>query len=200
MVATAMPVASRSPWRHLPNAISLVRIALIAPIGWLLLDRAWSPALGLIALAGASDGLDGFLARHYGWQSRLGGMLDAIADKLLLVTCFLLLARLGVVPLWLAVLVCGRDLLIVTGALIWRALIGPIQPHPSLLSKACTLLQILYLLSVLLTVAGWSPWSAAWLPALLAWLVAALCLASGLDYTLRWSYRAWRVWQGPSHR
>jgi cardiolipin synthase len=200
MVATAMPAASRSPWRHLPNAISLVRVALIAPIGWLLLDRAWPAALGLIALAGASDGLDGFLARHYGWQSRLGGMLDAIADKLLLVTCFLLLARLDVVPLWLAMLVCGRDLLIVTGALVWRVLIGPIQPQPSLLSKACTLLQILYLLAVLLTVASWTPKLAAWLPACLAWLVAALCVASGLDYTLRWSYRAWRVWRGRSHR
>jgi cardiolipin synthase len=181
-----MPAASRSPWRHLPNAISLLRIVLIAPIAWLLLQRAWTPVLGLVAVAGASDGLDGFLARHYGWRSRLGGMLDAIADKLLLVTCFVLLAWLGAAPAWLAWVVCGRDAMIALGALLWRVRVGPIQPQPSGLSKTCTVLQILYLLDVLVRRAGWPA-----LPsASLAWLVAALCAASWLDYALRWSWRA----------
>lgn len=184
-----MPAASRSPWRHLPNAISLLRIALIAPIAWLLLQRAWGPGLWLVGVAGVSDGVDGFLARHCGWKSRLGGMLDAIADKLLLVTCFVLLAWLGVAPAWLAWVVCGRDAMIALGALLWRVLVGPIQPQPSLLSKACTLAQILYLLDVLLGRAGWPVLP----PAPLAWLVAALCAASWLDYALRWSQRARRA-------
>jgi cardiolipin synthase len=184
-----MPTASRSPWRHLPNAISLLRIALIAPIAWLLLQRAWGPALWLVAVAGVSDGVDGFLARHCGWKSRLGGMLDAIADKLLLVTCFVLLAWQGVAPAWLAWVVCGRDAMIALGALLWRVMVGPIQPQPSLLSKACTLAQILYLADVLLGRAGWPLLP----PAPLAWLVAALCIASWLDYALRWSRRAWRA-------
>lgn len=187
---TAMPVASRSPWRHLPNAISLLRIALIAPIAWSMLGRDWTSALGLIAVAGVSDGMDGFLARHCGWKSRLGGMLDAIADKLLLVTCFVLLAWLGVVPAWLAWVVCGRDAMIALGAGLWRILVGRIQPQPSLLSKACTVLQILYLLDVLVDRAGWLT-----LPSKpLAWLVAALCAASWLDYALRWSARARRAY------
>ncbi|WP_329741097.1 CDP-alcohol phosphatidyltransferase family protein [Dyella sp. A6] len=181
-----MQPASQSPWRHLPNAVSLLRIVLIAPIAWQLLQRCWIPALCLIAVAGASDGLDGFLARHYGWRSRLGGMLDASADKLLLVTCFVLLAWLDITPLWLAWVVCGRDLMIAAGALLWRLLVGPIQPQPSMLSKVCTVMQILYLLDVLFLQAGWLS-----LPSPpLGWAVAVLCGASWLDYAVRWSVRA----------
>ncbi|WP_230474748.1 CDP-alcohol phosphatidyltransferase family protein [Dyella monticola] len=174
----------------MPNAISVLRVVLVAPIGWLLWHAAWPSALGLVAVAGVSDGLDGFLARHYGWQSRLGGMLDAIADKLLLVCCFVILAWLGEISLWLAAVVCGRDLIIACGALGWRLLIGPIEPRPSLLSKACTLAQIVYLLAVLLALVRWPMLRSA----TLGWVVAALCVASGLDYVLRWSGRAWRAW------
>ncbi|MBE1158808.1 CDP-alcohol phosphatidyltransferase family protein [Dyella acidiphila] len=184
-----MPAASPSPWRHLPNAISVLRVLLVGPIGCLLWQRNWSYALILVAVAGVSDGLDGFLARHYGWQSRLGGMLDAIADKLLLVACFVILAWRGEAPAWLAAIVCGRDLWIAAGAVLWRVLVGRIQPQPSLLSKACTLLQILYLLCVLLALIGWPVPAAGGL----AWAVAALCIASGLDYTIRWSRRGWRA-------
>jgi cardiolipin synthase (CMP-forming) len=188
-MASAMPHASPSPWRHLPNAISLSRVLLVAPIAWCLLQRHWSIALFLISMAGMSDGLDGFLARRYGWQSRLGGMLDAIADKLLLVSCFLILAWLGEVPWWLAMIVFSRDLLIASGAFGWRVLIGPIQPQPSFLSKACTFMQIIYLLVVLLALARGSALSSV----LSGDLVAALCVASAVDYSLRWSCRAWRT-------
>jgi cardiolipin synthase len=185
-----MPSASQSPWRHLPNAISMLRVLVVAPICWLLWHDRWPSALALVAVAGVSDGLDGFLARRFAWQSRLGGMLDAIADKLLLIACFVILASRQQAPVWLACVVCGRDLVIALGALGWRLAIGPIEPQPSLLSKACTLAQIIYLLAVLLALARW--------PALrssaLGWLVAALCVASGVDYVLRWSCRAWRAW------
>lgn len=184
-----MPHASPSPWRHLPNVISMLRVLLVAPVCWLLWRERWPPALLLVAVAGVSDGLDGFLARHYGWQSRLGGILDAVADKLLLVACFVILAWRQQVPVWLAAIVCGRDAMIALGALGWRVLIGQIEPRPSLLSKACTLAQIIYLLAVLLALGYW--------PALrssaLAWLVAALCVASGAHYVLYWSRRAWQV-------
>ena len=183
-----MPLASRSRWRHLPNAISVLRVALVVPICWLLWREQWPAALLLVAVAGLSDGLDGFLARHYGWQSRLGGILDASADKLLLIGCFVILAWRQQAPLWLTEIVCARDLVIALGALAWRLLIGPIEPRPSLLSKACTLAQIVYLLSALLALSRW--------PALrspvLTWLVAVLCLASGAHYVWYWSRRAWQ--------
>lgn len=178
-----------SPWRHLPNAISLLRMALVLPVAWAILVQQPRVALGLIAIAGVSDGLDGFVARRYGWQSRLGGILDALADKLLLVACFLLLAWVGLTPWWLALLVCGRDVVIVAGALAWRLLIGPIRPEPTLLSKACTLMQIVYLLDVLVAASAW--------PALprrpLEIATALLCIASGIHYVLRWSLKAWAI-------
>lgn len=184
-----MLAASQSRWRHLPNAISMLRVLLVVPIGWTLLQGRWPVALSLVAIAGVSDGVDGFLARRYGWQSRLGGMLDAIADKLLLITCFVLLAWLGHAPLWLTGIVCGRDLVIAFGALLWRWQVGRIQPQPSLLSKACTLMQIIYLLAALLALADHS------LPRfpILAWSVAVLCVASGLHYVVHWSRRAWHI-------
>jgi cardiolipin synthase len=166
-----------------------LRVLLVAPICWLLWHQRWSSALTLVAVAGISDGLDGFLARHYGWQSRLGGVLDAVADKLLLIACFVILAWRQEAPVWLAVVVCGRDLVIALGALAWRLLIGPIQPRPSMLSKACTLAQIVYLLTVLLTLAQWL----ALRSLALAWLVAVLCVASGVHYVLYWSRRAWQL-------
>src|SRR5579885_1646636 len=114
--SAAMRPASHSPWRHLPNAISMLRVLLVAPIGWLLWQEQWPSALGLVAVAGVSDGLDGFLARHYHWQSRLGGMLDASVDKLLLISCFVILAWRQEAPLWLASIVCSRDAVIAAGA------------------------------------------------------------------------------------
>lgn len=174
------------PWRQLPNAITVSRMLLVLPIGWAILAREPRPALVLIALAGLTDGLDGFLARRFGWQSRLGGVLDAAADKWLLITCFVLLAAEGLAPWWLAGLVCGRDLVIAVGALAWRLRIGALQPEPSYLSKTCTLLQILYLLAVLAAAAGWPAPPLA--PLVVA--VGALCIASGADYVWRWSRRA----------
>jgi len=185
-----------SPWRYLPNAISLLRVVLVFPVAWAILVQQPRMALGLIAIAGISDGLDGFIARRYGWQSRLGGMLDALADKMLLVACFLLLAWVGLTPWWLALLVFARDLVIVSGALAWRLLIGPIHPEPSLLSKACTLLQIVYLLDVLVAASAW--------PALpqppLQIITALLCVTSGVHYVGRWSRRAWTIGHSPDAR
>ena len=74
--------------RHLPNLISVARIILVGPVVWALLDGRYTLAFWLFVIAGASDGIDGFLAKRFGWSSRLGGILDALADKLLLVSTF----------------------------------------------------------------------------------------------------------------
>jgi len=74
---------------QLPNAISIIRMFLVVPVVWSLLQLEFGIALIWIAVAGFSDGLDGFLAKHYGWQSRLGSILDPLADKLLLVCSFI---------------------------------------------------------------------------------------------------------------
>ena len=82
----------------LPNAICIVRIVLVGPIVWALLDGRYLLALLLIVTAGLSDGVDGFLARYFDWRTRLGSLLDPTADKLLLVSVFVTMTYIGLVP------------------------------------------------------------------------------------------------------
>jgi cardiolipin synthase len=134
--------------RHLPNIICLIRIALIWPIIAGLLGHAYERTLLLFLIAAVSDGLDGWLAKRYGWTSRLGKVLDPLADKLLLVALFLVLTWVGLVPRYLCVAAVGRDFMIGFGALIYRVGWGPLHGRPLLSSKLNTLLQLLYVLFV----------------------------------------------------
>ena len=174
-------------WRHLPNLISGLRLLLVLPAFWLIEGHRYAEALGVAAIAGASDSLDGFLARHFGWRSRLGGLLDPLADKMLLLGCFAGLVLVDALPAWLLVLVVGRDLLIVAGAIAYHNLVGPFDASPTLLSKATTAMQIACALVVLLQLAWWPH-----LPGIgvLVALAAALTVASGLHYVVAWSLRA----------
>lgn len=178
-----------SAWRHLPNVISVLRIALVVPVGLAIEAGCFRLALVLAVVAGVSDGVDGWLARHFGWRSHLGGVLDPVADKLLLVTCFVLLAWAGEASLALTVLVLTRDLVIALGAWAWYRVLGNFRARPSWVSKCCTTVQILYVLAVLVRRSGWlagmplAPW---------AWLVVIFTVASGLDYIVHWGWMARR--------
>lgn len=176
--------------RHLPNGLTVLRILLVAPLCVLVLSDRPLAALGVAALAGATDALDGFLARRFGWQSRLGGVLDPLADKLLLDSGFVTLAIIGAVPVWLAALVVGRDLVILAGALAWHLLIGAFDAVPSLLSKLTTAAQLTLVLAVLVAAAGLLSMPATGIQGLVV-VVALLTLASGLHYVITWSRRAW---------
>jgi cardiolipin synthase len=181
---------SRSSLRYLPNIITLARILLVLPITLLLLRQHYAAALQLFFVAAVSDGLDGLLAKRFGWTSRLGGLLDPLADKMLLVSSLLVLGAQGLLPLWLVVLALGRDVLIVLGVVAYQWWIAPIQPAPSLISKANTLLQILVIIGVLIQAAGWLHLEA-WL-VLLYILTAAATLGSGADYA-RQGYLGWQT-------
>ena len=196
--AVLTPSAAATRWRHLPNLLSALRLLLALPVALAIGYRDYPTALVLAVLAALSDALDGFLARRFRWQSRLGAVLDPLADKLLLVGCFIALTYVGVVPLELTLLVLARDVVIVAGALAWRVLLGPLTARPSLLSKLNTLAQIGFVLAVLLTLV----WSQATLPQLRgpAWAVGALTVASGIDYVLRWGVRARRAWRKREQR
>lgn len=178
-----------TPLRHLPNLLCVLRMLMVAPIVLLLVQGQWSWALALIALAGFSDGLDGFLAKRFGWQSRLGSLLDPAADKLLLVALFVTLTALGLVPLWLTALVVLRDVLISAIGLAYNALVAPLTAQPSRVSKLNTALQLAFVLAVITGQAY------AWPPGLLVQLLGALVfvtsLVSGVDYILTWSRRSW---------
>jgi cardiolipin synthase len=174
--------------RDIPNIISVLRILLTIPVMLFLLQRQYTLALLLFAVAGLSDALDGFLAKHYGWQSRLGGLLDPLADKALLMTCFVVLGATGLIPLWLVVAAVLRDFVIMGGALYYNFQVEEVQPAPSLLSKLNTLLQIL--LVILVTAdAGPLPLPDRLLTGL-EWLLLATLLGSGGHYVVAWSRKA----------
>ena len=128
-------------WRWLPNAICIVRMLLAVPLAVLLVERSYVAALCVLVIAGVSDGLDGFLAKTFDWRTRLGGLLDPAADKLLLVTAFCSLTYAGLTPLDLTAVVIGRDIVIVAGAVTYQLLIAPVQGEPAAISKLKTVLE-----------------------------------------------------------
>jgi len=169
----------------LPNIISALRIFLTIPIIYLLWSESYSLAFLLIFIAAVSDGLDGFLARHYGWQSELGAMLDPIADKILLVSLVIIFAMKGELPFWLMVLIVSRDVIIFLGALLYRYVTGAIQMRPLFVSKVNTLLQIILVLLVAMKVADFRV-SLLLLDAMIQ-MVALSTLLSGLSYIVLWT-------------
>ena len=145
--------------KWLPNALSVIRIALVPMIMAAIAIGQFANATVLFLIAGVSDALDGWLARRFGWRTATGAILDPIADKLLIMGTFLMLAWAALVPRWLAVLVILRDLVIVGGALSYQRRYGDFEGEPSMLGKLNTLLLIVTVLSVLVGAAGWVPMS-----------------------------------------
>ena len=184
----AAPV-NPSMWRHLPNALTGLRMLLVAPLAWLILAARYDIALVVAAAAGLTDALDGFLAKRCGWQSWLGGILDPIADKLMLIGCFVSLGLVGAHPEWLTWLVVGRDVVIVAGAVAYHNLIGRISAQPTLFSKFTTCIQIGYVLAQLVNLSTWFNLPRGWLIYLI-WATAACTVASGVQYVVVWSARA----------
>ena len=177
--------------RHLPNLITVIRIVLVVPVAVALWHRQLPLAISLFALAAASDALDGYLARHFHWRSELGGILDPVADKLLLVTVFVTLGLERLVPFWLVAAALVRDAVIVVGAAAYRFLIGRLTAAPSPVSKLNTLCQGLFILVVVARAAcGYPP---AWAAIALGALVLVTIVVSGLDYVLIYSRRAVRA-------
>ena len=172
----------------IPNAISLLRIVLIAPILYLIVVGDFGWALALFFLAGFSDGLDGYLAVRFGWQSRLGALLDPAADKLLITGMFVTLAWSGEIPVWLAAIVILRDVVIVAGALAYNYLVRPVPGEPTRISKLNTALQMLFVLFVL-SRAGFG-WPDEITITLLGAAILVTVVISGVDYVWSWSRRA----------
>jgi cardiolipin synthase len=177
--------------RHLPNIICLGRIALIWPIVDGLLGHHYGRTLLLFGVAALSDGLDGWLAKRYAWTSRLGRFLDPLADKLLLVSVFLVLTWLGQVPRYLAVAAVGRDFMIGIGALVFRLGWGPLHGRPILSSKINTVVQIAYVLLVVIH-AAWGLPPAPVLQAFAA-LTFLTVVYSGVAYLGEFTRRALQI-------
>ncbi|KEI72471.1 hypothetical protein GV64_18600 [Endozoicomonas elysicola] len=174
--------------KYLPNILTLLRLLLAGPVSFAILSEKPVWTLSLFLFAALSDALDGFIARHYGWQSRLGAMLDPMADKVLLVSAFLSLTLIKVIPVWLTLLVIGRDILIISGSFIYRWVVGTIQFKPSVLGKLCTLFQLSLIMTALISVAlNYTK------PVMILQPVVALfTIGSGLQYVVEWGRKGLR--------
>jgi cardiolipin synthase len=170
--------------RWLPNALTFLRLGSSPILVWLLLEYRYREALVLVLIAGLTDWLDGYAARRLGTGGKAGVVLDPLADKALLVVLFLVLGVLRLIPRWLVGLVIGRDLIILSGALLLRIFRGKQRFLPSMLGKVSTFFQIVLVLLVLLAAAFPYPLFR-WLGYLALLLAAIFTCLSGLDYVRR---------------
>lgn len=170
-----------------PNLLSILRMGLIPLFVIAVLEGQNSRALLCFAIAGVTDALDGFIARFWKQQSKLGAYLDPLADKLLLVTAYVVLAipnlRSGLlIPVWVTALVITRDVVIVVVALVLHLAAGVSRFPPSPLSKVNTAVQVGTVLLVLLSHRGPQLEATA---SFFVYLVAVLTLGSGIEYVVR---------------
>ena len=174
---------------YIPNLISSLRILLVIPLTFFLLQKNYDIAFVIFIIAGLSDALDGYLARRYNWFTRLGVILDPIGDKLLMLASYLILGFQEYIPMWLVYAVILRDVIIVLGSLLYRLLIGEIEIEPILSSKINTALQISLIVVVLFTLAVY--------PIKPVFVLAFMCVVflstiiSGSCYIYQWGQRAW---------
>jgi cardiolipin synthase len=174
--------------RQLPNLLCVLRIVLVYPVAHGILAGHYPLVMAVFAVAAFTDGLDGFLAKRFGWTSELGRHLDPLADKLLLVTVFVCLSLARLAPWWLTAVVLLRDVVIVAGAIAYRVLLGPFQGSPTMQSKLNTFCQIMFCLAVVAQAAYGMPGTA--VITLAGALVFVTTVVSGLDYVLVYSRRA----------
>jgi cardiolipin synthase len=170
----------------LPNLLSLLRMALV-PLFIIAITRgAALEALLLFVLAGVTDACDGFIARFWNQQTALGAYLDPAADKLLLTSAYVTLTIEAfnpalTIPLWVTILVIARDVLIVVAAFSLSMAVGIKSFPPALISKLTTVMQVVAVVLVLVHLV-WPGEPLRTVALTLIYLVAALTVASGLNY------------------
>ena len=169
---------------NLPNLITLARLLLTPMAVTMIVSQRFVAAFLIFVAAGASDAVDGFIARRFDLRSELGSYLDPLADKALVNSMYIALAMIGVVWPALAILVVSRDLMILAAVLISWLLGKPVAIRPVWISKFNTLAQIAFAALALGARAFGYDDSA--LSDKLAWVVAASTLASGGVYIAQW--------------
>lgn len=179
-------------WSQIPNLLTLLRIAACPVLVLLLSGGNYAHAMAIFLAAGITDGLDGYIAKRYHYESNFGAMLDPIADKLLIASAYIMLAILQQIPFWLLVVVMFRDLVIVVGYLVLTVMGEEVPMKPTYTSKLNTFLQI----SLVLAVLGGEVVLASAMPALAAAVLQALVVGvsvttviSGGQYVWAWGIR-----------
>ncbi|MDO9387805.1 MAG: CDP-alcohol phosphatidyltransferase family protein [Thiobacillus sp.] len=175
---------------NLPNAITLLRIAAVPVVGWLILQQRWEAACWLFLAAAISDGIDGLLARWLDQLTQLGAALDTVADKALGVVTLVMLTQAGAIPLWVTLAILLRDSVIVLGALSYRGLAGHLEIHPTWLGKTHMFAEFSLLALVLGGLAGLLALDDWRLPLFVT--VFIIATASGMQYVWIWGAKARR--------
>jgi cardiolipin synthase len=167
---------------NLPNFLTLIRIVLIPFFLVLLASQLYFDALLVFILGGVTDALDGFIARRMNQKTSLGAILDPVADKLLLMSSFIMLGMMGGIPLWLVVLVVSRDTVILFGYVAISFLLDErLEVQPTIAGKLSTVFQLVTVGVVLLMLAR-SQLLESWLDDALVYLTAAATVISGVQY------------------
>lgn len=176
---------------NVPNVLTGLRVLAAPLLAWFLMRGQYDYALYTFILAAITDALDGFIARHFNQYTEFGAALDPLADKLITLTCMLILTIQGLVPLWLTLAMVVRDSVIVAGAFAYHHLFGEIDIHPTRLGKLHTVMAFTLFILVmaqqahLIAMADWL------MPAFLAVLLS--CLASMMQYVVLWARKAARA-------
>ena len=171
--------------RHqIPNLLTLARIAAVPVLILFLYEGRYGAALAVFVLAGITDGLDGWIAKRFKCVTRLGSILDPLADKILIVSTYVMLVLAGDLPFWLILLIGFRDLGIIAGVLVLNTLNGHVQMQPSLLSKVNTFLQISLVILVMVERIGFITLEP--VAEILLWFVAVTTVASAIHYVYFW--------------
>jgi cardiolipin synthase (CMP-forming) len=172
---------------NLPNAITIARILAVPLMIWLIVSGEYMAAFWVFVLAGISDAVDGFIAKRFNQRTELGAYLDPAADKLMLVSIYVCLGLLKVLPPWLVILVVTRDILIIGAIALATLLEQPVHIRPLLLSKLNTVAQIM-LAGLVLAILGFDIANRQ-IVLFGSIIVAILTLASGTQYVLIWIRR-----------
>lgn len=166
------------------NIITLMRFLLIPAVVFALLTGELVWAFVGFLLAGVSDGVDGFVARQFNQRTELGAYLDPMADKLLLVSVFVVLGYMNELPLWLVIAAVSRDLLIVGAVMLSTIMAKPVAIRPLFVSKANTAVQIVLAALVLSELAVFGDLGAP--RQILIYVCGLLTVASAAAYLVAW--------------
>lgn len=175
---------------NLPNVITLLRLAAVPVVAWLILQQRWEAACWLFLAAAVSDGIDGLLARWLNQMTQIGAALDSVADKALGVVTLVLLTQAGAIPLWVTLAILLRDSIIVLGALSYRGMAGHLEIHPTWLGKTHMFAEFALLALVLADLAQVLKLGE-WLTPLFV-AVFAIAVVSGVQYVWIWGAKARR--------
>jgi cardiolipin synthase (CMP-forming) len=180
---------------NLPNLISLGRLLLVPLAIWLILRSRYGVAFWIFVVAGVSDALDGFIAKHFNRRTQLGALLDPIADKTLLVSVYVALGWANQLWTSVVILVVFRDVMIIGGFLLIQAFAAQKHYDPLYISKINTGLQIALIAFVLARLGRGADWGN--VDVVLSCAVIVTTVLSGLSYILRWTRilsRSEQVW------